>query len=564
MEKSETLFSENYDEMYAELDEVSKNELLKVEIDNELEEAIKELNSLKDQYSQKDTASLLQLCKENVLDTITSQFGLASLFLSNQNGGNVTTTHNFEKGQVNGEWVIDARDQEKYFAMQVNKERKWQEVRKEAGYDDKIKKMHAEDKASGKISVTDEYTGKTISTKRADIDHVVSAKEIESSVKNNLFMSQDERAKMATEDYNLAYTKDKANRSKGAKKMEDWLDKERPDGRTNEEVFEIDRDLAMAKDKNARRQIDKTVTTAAAKKYTKELLSTGGKDAAKMAAFSALGVIMRDFAEGIMIEVRLTFEQKGKESFREILARFKDRLKMILENLKGKWKDILKGSFEAGITAFLSNIVVFVINLFFTTLKKIVSMIRAGFVSLCQAVKILANPPAGMPKEEVHYQAVKILTSGLIGVLSLGLSAVIEKGLQAIPGLQPLMMFPIPSFGKEQRTVSDVIAVTLSSLAGGLITTIVLYFMDKARAKAKHDRLQIQLIAQSGVVVECQIAKTWCTLDEAYGFFKDMVFSTKEMFNQVEEKLETSFQAVKVESESRDDVMAQLRARFNK
>lgn len=48
-------------------------------------------------------------------------------------------------------------------------------------------------------------------------------------------------------------------------------------------------------------------------------------------------------------------------------------------------------SLEAGLTAFLSNIVIFVINLFFTTLKKLVSIIRAGFVSLCRAVKFLAS-----------------------------------------------------------------------------------------------------------------------------------------------------------------------------
>lgn len=57
-----------------------------------------------------------------------------------------------------------------------------------------------------------------------------------------------------------------------------------------------------------------------------------------MAAYSALGVVLRDLAQGIMIEVRLTFEQKGKESFKEIFARFKNRLQEILSGLKANGK----------------------------------------------------------------------------------------------------------------------------------------------------------------------------------------------------------------------------------
>lgn len=319
--------------------------------------------------------------------------------------------------------------------------------------------------------------------------------------------------------------------------------------------------MAMEKDKEAGKFVNKSINTKVAKKYTKKLLVTGGKDAAMMATYYALGGVLRDLMQGIMIEVRLTFEQKGQESFKEIFMRSKNRLQEILARLKNKWKDIFKGSLEVAITAFLSNIVIFVINLFFTTLKKIISMIRTGFVSLCQAVKLLTNLPVDMPKEEVYYQALKILTAGIIGAASLGLSAVIEKGLQAIPGLQLLMMFPIPSFGKEQRTVSDVIAITISALAGGLLTTIVLYFMDKCRASAEHDKLQIQLIAQSGVAVQCEVAKTWCTMDEAYKFFKMKVFEISQIFSDAEEQ---SFEIIKVATSSREDAMSKLRAIYNK
>lgn len=556
----EWLLSTNYDQMEKELDILTNDELKKIEINKDLENALTELNNLKNKYSQKDSATLLNLCKNNVIDTITSQFGLAGLFINSQDGGNVTTTHNFEQGIT-----ATAADEQKYNSWQEMKQKDWQKVRKGTGYDKPLPEKRKEAFQTQSI-IIDEYTGHPLPKDgRAQLDHIVSASEIENKASTNLFMTPEERAKMATDKKNLAWTEGSANQSKGNKTMKDWLnEKDKKTGHTKAEKYGIDEEMAMEKDKEARKFINKTINTKVAKKYTKELLATGGKDAAMMAAYSALGVVLRDLVQGIMIEVRLTFEQKGQELFKEIFTRFKNRLQEILAGLKNKWKDIFKGSLEAAITAFLSNIVVFVINLFFTTLKKIVSMIRAGFVSLCQAVKLLTNPPADMPKKEVHYQALKILTAGIIGSASLGLSAVIEKGLQAIPGLQPLMMFPIPSFGKEQRTVSDVIAVTLSALAGGLLTTIVLYFMDKCRASAKHDKLQIQLITQSGVVIQCEVAKTWCTMDDAYKFFKMKIFEISQIFNDTEEQLEQSFETIKAVTSSRENAMSKLRAIYNK
>lgn len=45
-------------------------------------------------------------------------------------------------------------------------------------------------------------------------------------------------------------------------------------------------------------------------------------------------------------------------------------MEKVWEKIKAKWKDIFKGSLEAGIQAFFSNLLVFIINTIFTTLKK--------------------------------------------------------------------------------------------------------------------------------------------------------------------------------------------------
>jgi cytochrome b involved in lipid metabolism len=534
--------NEDFTHIIEELDTLSELDTVKIEVNEGLEEALKELDALHDQFSAEDSAHLLDLCKNTVIETITGQFGLAGMFIQTQDGGSVTTAHNFEKGITATE-----SDYQKHETYKANNDgsRDWQEVRKSSGYDAPLQGKR-KTAFQNQDKIIDAYTGKELPKDgRAHLDHIVSAKEIERNAKNHLLKTPEERAKMATNDKNIAWTEASANQSKGDRAMKEWLDKPDKQGRTKRERFGIDREMALKKDTEARQYVKTEITVAAVKKYGTELMTTGGKDAAQMAAYSALGVVMRELTQAVFHEIHVTFQQRGKETIKEIFIRFKEHIGAVIADLKAKWKDILKGSFEEGITSFLSNIVVFIINLFATTLKKIVAMIRAGFVSLCQAVKMLANPPNGMDREEANYQALKILTAGLIGATSLGLSAAIEKLLQSIPGLQPLMMFPIPSIGKEPRTVSDILAVTLSALVGGLLTTIVLYFMDKCRSAGKKDKLQIQLVAQSGVVVQYKIAQTWCVMDEAYHFLAEKAVESAIILKAAHDEIEASGEEAK-------------------
>lgn len=555
--------NDNFNAVGKELEKITANELIKIEIDGELETAIKELELLKTQMPEEQTATLLEMCKDNVIETVFGQFGLSALFLSSKDGGNVTTLHNAQKG------IFANENDEKRFTRPYD----------DKAYHNKNKLYKAKKEELKKLSANgslhDDYTGKNISGKAFYVDkngvagekerfateHYVAAKEVHDNNKVKLFMTEEQSSNLANSEKNLGAISSSLNSSKQDTPFEEWKDKSSSydPNIKNAEAFGVDRKMAQQKVTAARKYINKEITKAQFKKYSTELMATGATDAAMMVASSAFGVILRDLCSGIMTEVRITFEKKGTESFKEIFRRFKARLQSILSELKHKWREILPASFGQGIIAFLSNIVVFVINLFATTLKKIVMMIRAGFVSLCEAVKMLAYPPAGMTREEANFQAMKILTAGLIGAASLVLSAAIEKLLQSIPGLQPLMMFPIPSFGGEPRTVSDILAVTISSLVGGVITTIVLYFMDRARENAKRCKWQIQMVAQSGVVVQCQIAKTWCTLEEGYRFLYQKTEEMYHTFNDAKHTIDESSAAVENKISELDSVMEKLR-----
>lgn len=501
-------FESTIDE-FKNLDKKLELNTYQIQINEGLEKALSEFEELKSKLPKEQTATLLELCKDNVLDTITSQFGLASLFIDARDGGSVTTTHNFEKGITSN--ASDASKYQEFKRVQELKGEDWQKYRHD-NYD-KHNNYKAMRNNTDQI-VVDGYTNKKIPKSNTEIEHIVSVKEIESNASNHLYLSVEQRAEIASSDKNLIYADQGVNSSKRDNNLKEWLEDGNP-----EYTSKVDKKVAMKKYDDAKKNENKKRTIEALKKNSKELLQTGGKDAVMMATYSAIGIVLKDLMRGIMIELRLTLKKRGNETLKEIFSRFKIRVEKILVELKSKYKDILSSSFEAGITAFLSNIVVFTINLFATTLKRFVAIIRAGFVSLVQAIKILANPPADMPKDEINYQALKVLTAGLIGALSLGLTDGIEKLLLSVPILAPIISFPLP-FGNQ--TVGDALAVTLSAMCGGLLTTVALYFMDKTQAEAKESKIQIQLMTKSGEMVHIKAAQTWFVLGEAYDdFFND-------------------------------------------
>lgn len=552
-----TYFNKDFSKTEKELNELFDHKSLKIELTDGLQNTLDELSNLHSKLPENQTSTLLHLCEASAISAITSQFGLASLIIDARDGGSVTTVHNFEKGITANE-----ADAARYSDMIANRNGKYLEVRNKVGYDKPLVKRRNEALQNEAI-IIDEYTGRNLPKYgRVHLDHIVSVKEIESSVSANLALSPEERAKIAADKENLALIDGSINQSKGSDEMKVFLNKEdKKTGQRKAEKFGIDEQKAMQKDKKARKFVYGEIDKAKVKKYSKELLTTGCKDITKIMAYTVIGVAMREIAQGAITEIKLAFKQRGKESFGEIWVRFKTRMSEILDSLKSKWKDLVAGSIEEGLTSFISNLGVFLINVFATTLKRFVAMIRAGFVSLKEAVKILVNPPRGLDKDEVGYQAVKVLTAGLIGALSLGLSEAIDKFLLSIPVLTPIFSFIVPVIGKS---VGDIVSACLSAILGGVLTTIVIYFMDKLHSQSKADKIQIQLVTKSGEISAYQVALSWVALSEAYDeFFVDVKQSITKLANTIRIVRDSS-QETSMAVSNFIDKMQNLRIKLNK
>ncbi|EBF5453962.1 hypothetical protein LU148_001593 [Campylobacter coli] len=212
----------------------------------------------------------------------------------------------------------------------------------------------------------------------------------------------------------------------------------------------------------------------------------------------------------------------------------------------------------------------FIINIFATTLKKIVQIIRAGFTSLWQAVKIITNPPKDIPKEDIYYEASKIMVTGLISATAMLGSETLNKLLTSVPILGPAMQFPIPFTGEKNdqgglvnfQTIGDALSLCITSACGAVLSTIAIFYMDKWRNDSKIGSLQIQLVAQNGVVMHYKIAQTWFVLGDAYNLFGQVMergsqnlVILKNKVNQVQNKLK---QAEGERQEAISDCIKQL------
>lgn len=545
----------DYEDLQQEILVLSKEQSLRIEIDIGLHNALKELESLKAQMPQEKMQNLFELCEENVINTLKRQFGASVLFETSKEGGQVSTTHNARKGIYANEKEGQAYENRgEYNSHEYHSDKQYTQINKEQRM---LKKQGG---------VVDYMTGKSIKRNaEVDLDHKISAKSIHDDGARVL-AELDGKALANTKD-NLALTDASLNKMKEAKSPEKFIEykhkklkefqikQEKGTLTPNEErkmqkLKSIDDERFLKDAKEARNKIDNTIDKAyytSSKPYKELGIATleDAKGIAQGGLKSAIMIVLSRLIKELFAEIRHIFKHFGDESFSEIFARLKERLGRVISEIKQDFKGIFEGSIEQSIGAFLSNIVLFIINIFVSTAKRITQIIRAGFDSLVRAIKILANPPANMPKDEVAFEALKVFTAGIITAGSLFLEEGIDKFITTIcPFLVP---------------ISPIIATTLSALIGGVLSTIALYYIDKAFNGGKYDNLQIQIMTKGGEVVHYKIAQTYFMLKDSFEYLSKAYEETDLLLKTTSSEIKKSSQEAKTSLNELTEIMKKLK-----
>ena len=528
--------------------ELLKIQEVNVEVDEKLASALTEYENIKKQIGELKTETILESCKETVVSNLCEKFAINRLIaLGDKDGGAVTTLHN-AKNQV----FANDKDKTRFNREYDN------EIYHEKNVLYKQRKKNLES-LSEKGELTDIYTGKNISGKRTvldkngnvceknifDTEHKVSAKSMHDRDDFRLFYDEESGADLVNSKENLGATKYDINRSKREKDLDDWKGQTstKDATKTNEEYYGIDAEYADKQIKDAKKFLDKNVAKAKFKKYSKELTTTSLSVGGKTFLYSAIGQVSLEFVRAVFDSLIEAFKNRHTKTLSEVLEIFKSHIREAIDHIESNWKEILSNSFEGALMNVLNNLLVFVINLVATTLRNVVSMIRAGFTTVCSAIKLLCNPPKNMTEDERNDAVCKILVFGMVEVSSLALTESITNLLQGLP-----------------KNITDALVYPMTALMGGIVASVILGIIQKAKSDAKKEKLHVTLIAQNNVVLQSQIIQNWCILAQGNYLLREKSEQFEETMTTIESEMNKREEQIKSSLNETDNILKQIRA----
>jgi len=419
------------------------------------------LISFKKQFNDKRFKKLISDCKKEVINSIVTPFGLGKVVaIYDKVGGNVTTVNNANQN-------IYANDEDKYKREDYTNTRNSNGKQFAGQGKNSIGSQYTKNQMDKNGYVTDEYTGKIQKADTTSPDHIESLSQYH---KNGGFMQDNtKKADFATDEKNLALTDRSINQSMRDFDKRDWLEKEK-DGTKNKDRFNIDEEKLNKAIERGKETAEEHLPTNLEKTqyYIKNSVKTGISESTKMGLQQALGAILVEFFTALFDEIIDIYNNSFSEGFddKSFLSVLKARIKRIGSRLTDKWKDFIKSFKDGAISGFISNLVTTLTNMFVTTGKRIVRIIREGIFSLFKAIKILLFPPDNLSFADALHEAKKLIASGLIISVGVILEEYVDKLVKTTVFLEPF---------------ADVLTTILIGGITGIAVSLAIYYIDKKK-----------------------------------------------------------------------------------
>lgn len=370
--------------------------------------------------------SMLQQYERVLLESIITSFGL-DFIVKDQHGGDVDTILNVRK--IGSDPEMKYKNIENQTAYE-NRERYDYDVYhdKNPSYQATKRDTKKQFQASGE-PIVDAYTGgklyfyskgaaKGNGDKQASIDHVLTAHTIHNDPGRVLSGLNGED--LANSKENLVFTNASLNSSMGAtKENEDVV--EIPDYISKHpELPEETKNRMMCEYNRAKKAYEAKLAHAyyLSPKFKKDLAYAAGNVGLQMGIRQVLGFV---FAE-MWFSVKEEFQK-----FNERDVTLKDYLEAVahgiqtgLEGFKEKYPELASKFLSGAVAGALSSLTTTLCNIFFTTAKNTVRIIRQSYASLVEAMKVLFINPDDYEFGDRMRAVIKVLSVGAsvtVGVL---------------------------------------------------------------------------------------------------------------------------------------------------
>lgn len=432
-------------------------------------------------------SSLFREYERVIFESIITSFGL-DFIIKDQHGGDVDTIHNVRE---NGEYK-NKENQEAY----VNRgEYNYSDYH---GKNENYQKTIHETRSGAENGViTDAYTGgdiafsssKNVPTdKKANLDHVLAAKTIHDDP--GRVLAELSGTELANASENLKFTNEHLNKSMGATDIPTYIEK-------HPELPAETKEKMMNAYKKAKASYEKKLAAAyyTSPKFIKDSAKAAGELGVKMGERQALGF----FFANVWCAIREEFEKEEiKPSLNLDLGKFFEAIgrgfqKGFEETMSA---EVLKKFLEGTVSGVLSSLTTTICNIFFTTAKNIVKIIRQSYTSIVQAATVLFINPDNYLLGDRMIAVAKIIATGASVVAGGMVSASLEA--------TPLGGLPV---------AGDIVQAFVGSLVTGVMSCTFLLFLDKSKSAQK--------FAEFLNDIDLGIDKEVAYLKQQAEFFKD-------------------------------------------
>lgn len=399
--------------------------------------------------------SLFSQYERVIVESLLISFGL-DMFIRDQHGGDVDTIHNVR--QIGNDFQMQYKNTQNTAAYEdrgtYNKD---SYHNGDSRYRNTI---HTARQETDTGTITDAYTGRKVAfsksappNHKASLDHVVASKAIHDDRGRVLAGLKGED--LANSPENLRFTNQSLNSSMGATDIEAYV-KAHPE-LPQEQKERMLKEYNQAK-KSYEDKLNRAYYTSSA--FQNDMAIAAVTTAAKMGLRQMVGFA---FAE-IWFSVKEEFQKATDQGIRDLgilLTNIGNGIKRGMENLKTKYKELWAKFVKGAFAGILSSITTTLCNIFFTTAKNIVRLIRQTYASLVEACEILFINPDNLPFGQRMNAAAKMLAAGASAVVGTIVQEAIQKtSAGAIP------------------IVGDAISIFCGTAVTGIMTCSLLYFLD--------------------------------------------------------------------------------------
>lgn len=400
--------------------------------------------------------SLFQQYGRVITESIASSFGLDFLLIQDRYGGDVDTIHNVRKIGLDPQMEYKSKKNEQDYDGPYKKPENKLVVSKYRNDKRYIEKRKETTRQQESGNLKDAYTGKKIEKgEDKEVDHVISLKEIHEDRGRNL--ANLKVVDLAHSNENLQATTKYTNGPKSADSMDKFLKK------SGYRYTAKEKRRMIEKDKKARKAYEQKIVRAyySSPKFQKDVAYAAGKVSLAMGAREAVGLIFTE----IWFSVRYEFELSKNEikfELKEFFLAIARGIKNGFEIAKKKYKELFSKFLNGAIGGALANVTTTLCNIFFTTAKNIVKIIRESWVSLTEATKVLFINPEGYSSGDKIRAVLKILSTGASVIVgSLVSEAISKTGIEAIP------------------IVGNLVSSFCGVFVTGIMSCTLLYFFDR-------------------------------------------------------------------------------------